>query len=102
MVTGPCYTGDVDFGASAEFDMFAEQLRWFNQTLKGEDTGILQEKPVRLFIMGGGNEQKNAAGRMQVGGEWVTSKTWPPAGVTRRAYYFRVRLQRCVHARIAA
>jgi putative CocE/NonD family hydrolase len=88
MVTGPRYTGDVDFGAGAEFDMFAEQLRWFNQILKGEDTGILLEKPVRLFIMGGGNGQKNEAGRMQDGGEWVTSTTWPPAGVTPREYYF--------------
>lgn len=87
LVTGPRYTGDVDFGPAAEFDMFGEQLRWFNQTLKGEDTGILQEKPVRLFIMGGGSGLKNEAGRMQDGGTWLSTSAWPPPGVVPRAYY---------------
>ncbi|MGB8325373.1 MAG: CocE/NonD family hydrolase [Candidatus Acidiferrum sp.] len=84
---GPRFTGDVDFGATAEFDMFAEQLRWFDQTLKGQSTGILQEPAVRAFVMGGGSGAKNEAGRMQDGGQWITVGTWPPPGAAAHPYY---------------
>jgi putative CocE/NonD family hydrolase len=84
---GPRFTGDVDFGALAEFDMFAEQLRWFNQTLKGQATGILQEPAVRAFVMGGGSGAMNDAGRIQDGGQWITAATWPPPGAVARSYY---------------
>lgn len=47
--------GEVDFGVQASW-MFVlpeeEQLRWFDYWLKGEENGILQEPPVRLFVMG--------------------------------------------------
>ena len=86
-LTGPRSTGDVDFGPSAEFDMFAEQLRWFDQTLKGQPTGILQEPSVRAFIMGGGSGLKNEAGRMQDGGNWITSSAWPPPTAAPHPYY---------------
>jgi putative CocE/NonD family hydrolase len=33
-------------------DITGLQLRWFDWLLKGEDTGIERDKPVRLFIMG--------------------------------------------------
>ena len=29
------------------------QVRWFDHWLKGKDTGLLTEPPVRLFDMGG-------------------------------------------------
>ncbi|MFZ3216014.1 MAG: CocE/NonD family hydrolase [Candidatus Acidiferrales bacterium] len=86
-LSGPRFTGDVDFGPTAEFDMFAEQLRWFDQTLKGEDTGILQEPRVKAFIMGGGSGLKSEAGRMQDGGEWITTTAWPPPNAVSRPYY---------------
>ncbi|MBZ5698979.1 MAG: CocE/NonD family hydrolase [Acidobacteriia bacterium] len=86
-VNGPRFTGDVDFGPTAEFDMFAEQLRWFNQTLKGEETGILHEPPVRVFVMGGGSGSKSEAGRMQDGGQWIATTAWPPPGAVSRSYY---------------
>lgn len=44
--------GEVDFGASALIDLRGYELRWFDAWLKGEDTGIVQEPPVRLFVMG--------------------------------------------------
>jgi putative CocE/NonD family hydrolase len=44
--------GDIDFGADAAIELFDEQLRWFDHHLKGIDTGILDEPPVRLFVMG--------------------------------------------------
>ncbi|MBA2738705.1 MAG: CocE/NonD family hydrolase [Nocardioidaceae bacterium] len=33
-------------------DITGLQLRWFDQLLKGEETGVEGDKPVRLFVMG--------------------------------------------------
>ncbi len=87
-LNAPRFTGDVDFGAAAEMDMFAEQLTWFDRTLKGEATGITSEPPVRYFLMGGGAGNKSEAGRLQDGGQWVGSPSWPPPDAAPHAYYF--------------
>ena len=84
---GPRFAGDVDFGPAAEVDLVAEQLRWFDQVLKGQDTGILKEPPVRFFVMGGGDGLRAASGRRQDGGEWVATSAWPPPGVSFHPYY---------------
>jgi hypothetical protein len=44
--------GDVDFGLSAAVDIPSEHLRWYDQRLKGIDTGIDDEPPIRIFAMG--------------------------------------------------
>jgi putative CocE/NonD family hydrolase len=44
--------GEVDFGVQSLIDLKAYQARWFDQWLKGEETGIMQEPPARLFVMG--------------------------------------------------
>jgi uncharacterized protein len=44
--------GDLDFGPGAYVDLKQEDLRWFDYWLKGNDTGIMDEPPIRLFIMG--------------------------------------------------
>lgn len=45
-------TGAVDYGAAASSPIDDAQIRWFNQFLKGADTGLLAEPPVRWFEMG--------------------------------------------------
>lgn len=45
-------TGDIDFGPEAKIELHAIQARWFDQVLKGIDTGALAEPPVRIFVMG--------------------------------------------------
>ena len=45
-------TGDVDFGADSMADLDDLELRWFDYWLKGIDNGIVDEPPLRLFIMG--------------------------------------------------
>lgn len=40
-----------------------ESLRWFDHWLKGIDTGILREAPIKLFVMGSN--------------EWKEAKEWP-------------------------
>ena len=66
-------TGDIDFGPEAAIDLMAEQRRWFDYWLKGIDTGIMDEPPVRLFVMG---ENR-----------WREATEWPPAGVQYTPYY---------------
>jgi putative CocE/NonD family hydrolase len=60
--------GEVDFGLRASSALVAPneiQLRWFDHWLKGADTGMLQEPPVSIFVMG-----NNA---------WRTENEWPLA-----------------------
>jgi putative CocE/NonD family hydrolase len=58
MVTGR--VGAMDFPAST-LDYNALRLRWFDYHLKGIDNGIMDEPPVRIYVMGEGvwrNEQE--------------------------------------------
>lgn len=62
LVIGPWvhgYNGGVyaerNFGLMAHdavADVTAEQLRWFDHFLKGEDNGVPGDRPVRIFVMG--------------------------------------------------
>jgi putative CocE/NonD family hydrolase len=94
MILGPwthgdrCLTwaGDVDFGSAATIEGnlaegFLElRARWFDRWLKGIDNGVEAEPRVRYFRMGGGSGRKNAAGRMEHGGRWMSAPDWPPPG----------------------
>lgn len=44
--------GAVDFGVNAASPVDRMQLSWFDEFLKGVDTGLLNESPVWLFEMG--------------------------------------------------
>lgn len=44
-------TGDILFPGSA-IDYNALRIRWFDYHLKGIDNGIMEEAPVRIFVMG--------------------------------------------------
>jgi uncharacterized protein len=67
-------TGDIDFGAAALIDLHEIQLRWFDHWLKGLDTGILDEPPVKIFVMG---ENR-----------WRDEHEWPLARTRYTPYYF--------------
>jgi putative CocE/NonD family hydrolase len=67
-------TGDVDFGPDVLVDLRAEELRWFDQWLRGLDTGILREPPVRVFVMGANR--------------WRTADDWPIPGTRYVEHYF--------------
>ena len=60
-------TGDVDFGAGSMVDLDALELRWFDYWLKGIDNGVVDEPPLRLFIMG--------TGRWRDEHEWPLART---------------------------
>ena len=58
---GHCQNGD--------FDMLAEMHRFFDQHLKGINTGILTQDPIHYYTVNAPVET-----------EWRSSKTWPIAG----------------------
>ncbi len=87
------YAGEVDFGAEAALDgragpSFNEQrLRWFDRWLKDEPNGVEEDAPVRIFVMGGGDGQRNHEGRMSHGGRWRSEQEWPLARTRFTPYY---------------
>ncbi|NDJ18879.1 CocE/NonD family hydrolase [Myxacorys almedinensis A] len=44
--------GAIDYGAAAVSGCDRAQVRWFDQFLKGIDTGLVNEPPIKLFEMG--------------------------------------------------
>jgi len=60
-------TGDIDFGQQSLLDLEAEELRWFDYWLKGADNGVVDEAPLKLFLMGA-NEWRNEH-------EWPLART---------------------------
>jgi putative CocE/NonD family hydrolase len=83
-------SGDVEFGPAAAIADFNEafHLRWFDRFLKHQDTGVDQDPPVRLFVMGTGDGHKDAKGKLVHGGYWRTSTTWPLPESRLTNYYF--------------
>src|SRR5581483_1107615 len=82
------YSGDVDFGPEAPLDDYnGFRLRWFDRWLKGLDSGVEQQAPVRIFVMGGGSGRRNAEGRLDHGGHWRDEQEWPLARAAATPYY---------------
>ena len=65
--------GDVDFGADSGIDLAAEHVRWYDQRLRGINTGIDDEPPVRIFTMG-----ENV---------WRFENEWPPASMNYSKFF---------------
>ena len=69
--------GEVDFGFQASalmVNVIGLQLRWFDYWLKGEQNGIMDEPPVRIYVMG-----RNY---------WRDEQEWPLARAKETPYYF--------------
>ncbi len=76
--------GELDFGFAAQtalIDLRADfsslQIRWFDHWLKGIDTGIMDEPPVKLFVMGVNR--------------WRDEADWPLADARETPLYLRER-----------
>jgi putative CocE/NonD family hydrolase len=70
-------SGDADFGAEAALDFHFLMLRWYDKVVKGMETGILDEPPIRIFVMGGGDGHRTPEGRIFHGGQWRHEREWP-------------------------
>jgi putative CocE/NonD family hydrolase len=69
--TGGC--GDIDFGPEAAIELHDFLLRWFDYWLKNIDTGIAQEPPVYIFVMGDNR--------------WRQEQEWPLARTQYTRFY---------------
>ena len=61
-----------------------ECLKWFDQWLKGEDTGVLDEPPVTVFVR---KHIEPSATRVMDNGFWRAEAEWPPARNEDRPLY---------------
>ena len=67
-------SGEFYFGlGAATVDVDALHLRWFDHWLKGEDNGVREEPPVRIFVMGAN--------------QWREEQEWPLARARYLDYY---------------
>jgi putative CocE/NonD family hydrolase len=66
-------TGEADFGPEAMIQLHDHLLSWFDYWLKDMETGIMEEPPVRLFVMG---EDR-----------WRDEQEWPLARTHYTRYY---------------
>lgn len=79
--------GDTDFGASAALDGLEFRLRWYDRWLKGIQNGVENDAPVKIFVMGSGNEGTGPDGRHLHGGAWRDEYEWPLARTRFTPYY---------------
>lgn len=66
--------GELDFGDAAKYNGYELMLRWFDNQLKGIDNGVIEEPPVKIFVMG---ENR-----------WRFENEWPLARTSYEKYYF--------------
>lgn len=91
MRSGLSHAGDADFGPDSIWGnqrYFSEQLRWFDRWLKGLPSGVENDPPVRIFIMGGGNGRRTGSGKLSHGGRWRDEREWPLARTQYTTFYF--------------
>lgn len=86
------YAGEAYFGPLAALEYNDLRLRWFDQTLRGAETGLLDEAPVRIFVMGGGSGRRlvsvlETEPRIDHGGTWRDEHEWPLARTRYTQYY---------------
>ncbi len=74
LIMGPWGHGKVEevkYPTDSVVNATEEAMRWFDYWLKGKDNGIMDEPPVRYYVMGDvGNSQAP-------GNEWRTALAWP-------------------------
>ncbi len=66
--------GSLDFGKESVVDVSGLQAKWFAHWLKGEETGVEEWPPLRIFVMG-----RN---------EWRDEQEWPLKRTRYTPYYF--------------
>ena len=89
------HAGDADMGVLSILDNNLDRdynhlrLRFFDRWLKGIESGLEAEPPVRIFVMGGGSGRRNSHQRLEHGGRWRSEQEWPLARAQNTAYYLQ-------------
>jgi putative CocE/NonD family hydrolase len=79
--------GELEFPREAALQFNEWRQRWFDRWLRDLPNGIEKEKPVKLFIMGGGDGGKSRDGRLRHGGHWRDEDSFPLARTRFTPYY---------------
>lgn len=74
---------DRDLRPGPHIDFLGETLRWWDQWLKGEETGIMDEPLLRAWIT---ESVRPASVYEEMPGRWVAENAWPSPNVTATAY----------------
>ncbi|WP_420556598.1 CocE/NonD family hydrolase [Roseovarius sp.] len=64
-------------------DWLTEETRWWDQWLKGQDTGIADEPKLRVFLQDHAKPQTHYEERS---GRWIDLASWPSAQITRTSF----------------
>lgn len=86
---GESHSGDVDFGPDAAVDYDDLRRRFFDEVLGRKTSGVLDEPPVRIFVMGGGSGRRTEDGKMDHGGRWRLENEFPLARAVQTPFYLR-------------
>jgi len=76
--------GELDFGADAELNESELMMRWFDSQLKGVDNGIIEEPPVKIFVMGDN--------------KWRYENEWPLMRTVYQNFYFHSKSSANTHS----
>ena len=67
-------SGDLEYPNGGGLQGNPEEVRWFDYWLKGEDNGIMDEPPVKAYMMASARK-----GNVSEKNRWMTFGDWPPA-----------------------
>jgi putative CocE/NonD family hydrolase len=67
-------SGDMEYPAGGSLAAGSNEIRWWDYWLKGTDNGIMDEPPVKVYMMAGARKGKASAKN-----RWMYFGDWPPA-----------------------
>jgi len=76
------FPDEVEPGPAIGF--LQECLRWWDQWLKGQDTGITEEPALRVWMQ---DPVAPAARHVERPGRWVAERSWPSPGIEQRTLW---------------
>ncbi len=75
-------SGELEYPDGGSLRAYSEdEMRWFAHWLKGEDNGIMDEPPVRYYMMASARKGAPSAKNRQ-----IEAATWPPESTPKRFY----------------
>ncbi len=73
-----------DFEPGPHIGFLQEVIRFFDHFMKGEDTGIMDEPALRVFLQ---DSVQPATHYPERPGRWVAEPSWPSPGISTRRFY---------------
>ncbi|RLF46297.1 MAG: hypothetical protein DRN29_05285 [Thermoplasmata archaeon] len=69
--------GDLIYPINSLLDVYGETTGWLDYWMKGEETGIMDEK-IRFYMMGECSTKHGYKAKSGTGNEWWVCNEWPP------------------------